>query len=132
MSAIRVLNPAMEDGPDYIRLRVENPDEALASPSNVTAVSYRVIEYCGEEEAHADRDGEPIVPATAVDPADCLFALRPWPKIDDTGYNFELFSPGTNRPNGNKWVRHQITFTPLVGPAYTVVTVNQVLPVNDG
>ena len=57
-------------------------------------------------------------------------ALTAW-SIDTTGYNFEDPSTGTNRPNGNKWIRHQFTFTPVTGLPYKSITINKVLAVND-
>lgn len=131
MSALRMLKPVLQNGPDYIRLQVTNPDEELANVASLTSISYRVIEYDDQAEAEADEDGVEILPATNLTPlSDYVFDTpRTW-SADTVGYNFELYSPGTNRPNGSKWQRHQITFTPVTGPAYMEVTINEIIPVN--
>lgn len=131
MSAIRLLKDTLEGNPDYIRLRVENPGGTVATAVSLTSISYRVIEYANEDDGTEDSNGTELLAATNLTPvATYVFALASW-SLDSTGYNFELLSPGTNRPNGGKWIRHQITFTPVTGPAYTVVTLNKVLALND-
>jgi hypothetical protein len=131
MSAIRILADVFENQPDYIKLRVENPNKQVATVASLTGaspvgISYRVIEYSTQEEAEDDENGTEILGATSLVVADVIFDT-PIGGI----YNFEFLSPGTNRPNGNKWCKHQITFTPASGPAYMSVTLNKVLPVND-
>lgn len=132
MSQLRLLKDSLEGQPDYIRLRLENPGAVVATALHVSAISVRVIEYDSQGAAERDLNGTEILPATSLTPiATYIFALVAWPTIDSTGYNFEYYSPGTNRPNGNKWVRHQFTITPTSGPAYMSVTINKVLAVND-
>lgn len=131
MSKLRLLQDAMENSPDYIRLRLENPGGTVATAVSISAISVRVIEYATQKDAEADSNGTEILAATSLTPiATYVFAVVAW-SIDSTGYNFEYYSPGTNRPNGNKWVRHQFTVTPVTGPAYMSVTINKVLAVND-
>jgi hypothetical protein len=130
MSAFRNLNPVFEQGPDYIRLQVFNPDGVLAIAAAIDSITYRVIEYANQQDAEKDHDGEEVLAETELTPlSDYVFSPRSW-SLDSTGYNFELLSPGTNRPNGNKWQRHQITFTPQEGPPYMEVTINEILAVN--
>jgi hypothetical protein len=132
MSQFRELKDTLEGSPDYIRLRLENPGETVATPVSVSSISVRVIEYANERAAREDSNGTEILEATNLTPvADYIFSpVRSW-SLDTEGYNFEYLSPGTNRPNGNKWIRHQFTITPATGPAYMSVTINKVLAVND-
>lgn len=131
MSEIRRLpRDPFEDNPDYIKLRIENPSEQVATIASLTGISYRVIEYSSEEDAREDDNGTEITGATSLTVADVIYdTLQSW-SIDATGYNFKMLSPATNRPNGDKWQRHQITFTPASGPAYDSITLNYVIPKN--
>jgi len=126
MSSLFLLADTLEGQPDYIKMVLLNPDEELATVASVSSLSYRVIEYASKDDAIKDIDGTEITATASLTVGSTIYDTP----IDDT-YNFKMLSPGTNRPNGNKWIRHQITVTPTSGPAYMAVAYGYVIPVND-